>query len=80
MTMTAPTPTEEDWVVCLGETRAVTDGVVACPMRGGEPVAVETCAECHLLSWHHDERSFGASCSVGPDDTPVRGSPRGDLP
>jgi hypothetical protein len=65
-------PIDDDWVVCLGETRLVSDGHVACPLRSGDPVLMETCAECHLLAWHHDERDIaGASCAVGPGTSPA---------
>ena len=61
-------PIDDDWVVCLGETRLVSEGYVACPLRGGGLVLMATCADCHLLTWHHDEREMaGASCVVGPD-------------
>lgn len=55
---------EEDWIVCLGETRTVTDGMVACPRRGGRRVAASTCADCHLLTWLHDERDLRSQCST----------------
>ena len=57
-------PVEEDWIVCCGETRTVTDGAVACPMRD-KLAPVTQCLDCHLLSWVHDERSLRLSCTVG---------------
>ncbi len=66
---------DEDWIVCCGETRAVTaSGLVACPMRDGAPVSVGTCADCHLLEWHHDDRSRRASCAIA--DRPSTGALR----
>ena len=68
-------PIDDDWVVCLGETRLVVDGFVACPLRGGGTVLMEICADCHLLAWHHDEREIaGASCAVGPGTAAVSAS------
>ena len=64
-------PIDDDWVVCLGETRSAADGLIACPMRGEVPVPMKTCGECHLLTWRHDEREMaGASCAAGPDSAP----------
>jgi hypothetical protein len=64
---------EEDWVVCCGETRAVTaNGLVACPMRDGAPVSADACSDCHLLEWHHDERERRASCAIA--DRPRSGT------
>lgn len=65
--------TDEDWVVCCGETRSVTaNGLVACPMRDGTPVSVEACMSCHLLEWHHDERERRPSCAIA--DRPPAGT------
>jgi hypothetical protein len=58
------TPLEDDWIVCLGETRSVTDGMVACPRADGRQMPVSACAECHLLTWRHDEREARPSCTT----------------
>lgn len=66
---------DEDWIVCCGETRAVTaNGVVACPRRHGAPVSVDACMNCHLLEWHHDEREQRPSCAIA--DRPRLGTVR----
>jgi hypothetical protein len=59
----APPAVEEDWIVCLGETRSVIDGMIACPLRG-RSVPVGLCGDCHLLTWRHDEREARPSCST----------------
>jgi hypothetical protein len=69
MTLAAPPRLDEDWIVCLGETREVRDGWVACPRDGDELVSVERCVECHLLTWHHDERDARSPCATADDDT-----------
>lgn len=64
---TLPTDLDEDWIVCLRETRTVRAGRVACPLRAGELVAAATCATCHLLTWVHDEREWAPPCTTGPE-------------
>lgn len=55
---------DDDWVVCLGETRTVIGGAVPCPLRDERPVSVVQCAACHLLAWRHDERGLRPPCST----------------
>lgn len=71
MIATTPIDVEEDWIVCLGETRVVRDGRVACPLRTGEPVPAAACAACRLLTWMHDEREWSPPCTTGPT-RPIR--------
>ena len=68
MTRPVPPGVDEDWIVCLGETREVREGRVACPRAGHEPVSVEQCIACHLLTWHHDERDVRSPCATAGDD------------
>jgi len=65
-TITLTVETEDDWIVCLGETRSIHDRYVACPLRAGRPVPVATCADCHVLTWMHDEREVAPPCTTGP--------------
>ncbi len=64
MTISEATPVEEDWVVCLGETREVLDDRVRCPRSGGGLVPVEECATCRFLAWRHDERDARSPCDT----------------
>lgn len=64
--ITFPVENEDDWIVCLGETRSVLDRCVACPLRVGRPVPVATCADCHLLTWMCGEREVAPPCTTGP--------------
>jgi hypothetical protein len=58
------TPLEEDWIVCVGATHTVVDGLVACPLNGGRAVPVVECVSCRFLAWRHDERDGPASCAT----------------
>ncbi|HEX7067558.1 MAG TPA: hypothetical protein VF295_05095 [Candidatus Limnocylindria bacterium] len=60
----APPVAPDEWIVCCGEQRAVTNGQVACPAIGGRSIGVETCAECRMLSWRTDERERSTRCST----------------
>jgi hypothetical protein len=55
---------EEDWIVCLGETRAVRSGRVACPLRGNQRTTRGACSACRHIEWQRDERRTGAGCST----------------
>jgi hypothetical protein len=55
---------EDDWIVCLGETREVRGGWVACPRLGSRLVRVDECDRCRLLTWRHDERDVRPPCST----------------
>ena len=61
----ARTTAVEDWIVCLGEERAVLDGAVSCPRSPGRMTSVEHCVDCHLLMGRHDERSTSSACVAG---------------
>jgi hypothetical protein len=65
-------PPDDDWIVCLGETRAISVGTVACPRAGGRLMRVETCDDCHFLEWHSGERDAEPPCATA--DTPHYGS------
>lgn len=62
MTMAAVAVAPNDWVVCFGEARPVTDGRVFCPAVGG--TIRESCAECRMLGWQTDERERSSRCST----------------
>lgn len=66
-TITRQAELDDDWIVCLGETRSVLDRCVACPLRAGRPVPVATCADCHVLTWMHDEREWAPACTTGAE-------------
>ena len=53
---------EVEWIVCLGRTRTVTDGRVACPKLGRTSVTV--CEACHELMTSSIERGDAMSCEV----------------
>jgi len=55
---------DEDWIVCLGETRTVLSGRVTCPLRGPRQASRRECAACRHLEWQRDERRHGATCST----------------
>ena len=57
---------EEDWIVCLGETRTVRDDSVACPRRDGAWIELRSCAECRLMAWQRNDRASRATCSTSP--------------
>lgn len=50
------------WVVCLGMTRDVSQGLVDCPRRG--PVSAVDCLTCHLVMTVADERASRRACAV----------------
>jgi hypothetical protein len=64
----------DDWIVCLGQTREVRGGWVACPRLGSRLVHVTTCDRCRLLAWRHDERDARDPCST---DVPRTSRPQG---
>jgi hypothetical protein len=64
MTPREAAPVEEDWVVCMGETREVLNGRVMCPRSGGGRVPVEECSSCRFLAWRHDERDARFPCDT----------------
>ena len=52
------------WLVCLGKTRSVRGGTVACPLAGS--VELATCRTCHLLeAMQHEWRV--PDCAVGEE-------------
>lgn len=55
------------WIVCLGDERSVTQGLVACPLRGSVELAV--CLDCHLLETMAAERRRDGDCQVGEAET-----------
>lgn len=55
---------EDEWIVCLGETRIACEDRVVCPMRGGNTVRVDECWECHVLAWRRDERDLADPCTT----------------
>jgi hypothetical protein len=65
--MTSPelsTDQGTDWIVCYGETRDVSAGLVACPRRASRPLSSDECDGCHLLSWRADDRHRGTQCAL----------------
>jgi hypothetical protein len=66
VTVAPPTAVPNDWVVCLGEARPVTDGRVRCPLIGGRGIGVEACSECRMLSWRAGDRDRADPCSTEP--------------
>ena len=53
------------WIVCMGVTRAVVEGVVVCPL--GTLSSSAGCLACHFLEGSEGDRRLERSCSVGPD-------------
>lgn len=51
------------WVVCLGELRDVSQGMVLCPLGGR--VTLDRCLACHHLADISDERDRAAPCAMG---------------
>lgn len=62
--LAAPVAAPDEWVVCLGQQRAVVDGRVACPLLAGRRIDVESCADCRMLTWRTDERDRSVPCST----------------
>lgn len=60
----APSAAPGEWIVCLGEQRAVVRGRVSCPALDGRGIRVEACADCRMLTWRTDERQRSARCST----------------
>lgn len=53
------------WIVCMGATRALVEGVVVCPL--GTLSSSASCLACHFLEGSEGDRRMERSCSVGPD-------------
>jgi hypothetical protein len=51
------------WIICLGAERAVTQGIVRCPLKGN--VDLSHCLECHLLETLAAERRRDRDCEAG---------------
>jgi hypothetical protein len=51
-----------EWIVCNARTRAVVDGVVACPRGVSSPLAY--CLECRFLEDADDDRNRERGCSA----------------
>jgi hypothetical protein len=56
---------EDDWIVCLGQTRPVVAGRVACPDRA-ELMPLAVCLDCRHLAWRVGERDRPDPCSTEP--------------
>ena len=54
-----------DWIVCLGENRAVDAGIVLCPLTIEPRTPVAVCRDCRFLIWQREERRDW-QCSTGP--------------
>ena len=54
-----------NWIVCMGATRAVVEGVVVCPL--GTLASGAGCVACHFLEGSEGDRRRERTCSVGPE-------------